>query len=235
MGTWTKRLRGSASAVAILVLASTSLPAFAKGQKSEPPAGSTQETIGVATGFTVGALAGGPLGAVVGAGVGALLGDRFHRETSGRRDANVQLAKSREQSARLAAQVESLAGLLDRVHELETDIVFRTEEAAVSPESAEKLYRLGTLLAGMPDTRIRISGHTDARGTNDYNLGLSERRAAAVSAEFAKAGMPADRIVMEAYGESAATGAEGDIDTQAFERRVTVRVERGAVAVAQGR
>jgi outer membrane protein OmpA-like peptidoglycan-associated protein len=235
MGTWTKRLRDGALAVAIMVLTSTALPVHAEDQRTRDTSGSQQETIGVATGFTVGALAGGPFGAVVGAAAGALLGDRFHRETSARRDATRELAASREQTASLAARVESLATQLDRVHELETDVVFRTEEAAVSPDAAEQLYRLGTLLAGMPETQIRISGHADARGTDSYNLELSERRAAAVSAELAKAGVPSDRIVLEAHGETAATGVEGDVDTQAFERRVTVRVERGVIAVAQGR
>jgi outer membrane protein OmpA-like peptidoglycan-associated protein len=235
MGTWTRRLRDGVLTLAITVLTFTVLPVHAEEQQTRDPPGSQEETIGVATGFTVGALAGGPFGAVVGAAAGALLGDRLHRETSARRDATQELASSREQNASLAAQIESLATQLDRVHELESDVVFRTEEASVSEDAAEKLYRLGTLLAGLPETQIRISGHADARGTDRYNLELSERRAAAVSAELAKAGVPSDRIVLEAHGESAATGVEGDVDTQAFERRVTIRVERGAIAVAQGR
>jgi outer membrane protein OmpA-like peptidoglycan-associated protein len=234
MGTWTTRLRDVAAGTTIIILTSAAIPSIADERPPpRPTTTSAQETVGLATGVTLGAIAGGPLGAALGAATGAWLGERFHSHSSARRIATAQLAESREQNLRLAADVDSLAALLDRVHELETDIGFRTEDASVPPASADKLYRLGTLLAAMPDTQVRISGHADARGMESYNLELSQRRAAAVSAELAKAGVPSDRLIIEAHGESAAAGTEDDVDTQALERRVTVRVERGAVAVAQ--
>jgi outer membrane protein OmpA-like peptidoglycan-associated protein len=234
MSTWTTRLRGGAAGSALIVLIATALPAAAAdGEPGRSTSG--KEAAGLATGATLGGFAAGPFGVIIGAAAGAWLGDRFHRESSARRTAVAELATSREHNTRLEADVDSLAALLDRVHELETDVGFRTEEASVPPDAAEKLYRLGMLLAAMPDTQVRISGYADARGADGYNLALSERRAAAVSAELAKAGVPGDRLILEAHGESDATGSEGDVDTQALERRVTVRVERGAVAVAQGR
>ncbi|HKZ73635.1 MAG TPA: OmpA family protein, partial [Steroidobacteraceae bacterium] len=179
---------------------------------------------------------------------GAWLGDRFHQESSGRKAATTQLEASRVRNVQLAermgmldaslagerARATELASLLDRVHELETDIAFRTEDATVSPESAMRLHRLGTLLAAMPDTRVRISGFADPRGAESFNLALSGRRAAAVGSELEKAGLPSDRLIVEAHGESSASSTEGDADAQALERRVTVRVERAQLAVAQG-
>lgn len=232
MGSWTTKLRAITAAGALLTLAATATPAGAG--ETERSKSSAKEAVGLATGMTIGGFAAGPVGVVLGAAAGAWLGDRFHKESAARRAALGELGVSREANARLASDVDELVQLLDRVHELETDIAFRTEEDAVPPELAERLYRLGTLLAAMPDTQVRISGHADARGTEDYNLALSRRRAAAVSAELVKAGVPTDRLIVEAHGEGDATAADGDVDAQAFERRVTVRVERGAVTVAQG-
>jgi outer membrane protein OmpA-like peptidoglycan-associated protein len=243
MGTWTTKLRVTAAGVAVMtaIAAAPASAADSGGHKS-----SKKEAIGVASGVVIGAIAGGPFGAIVGATAGAWLGDKLHRESSGRKQALADLAESDKRNGQLAANVtaldSALAGerarsadlalLLDRVHELETDFAFRTEDASLTPAAAEKLQRLGTLLAGMPETQVRVSGFTDPRGTEAYNLGLSERRAEAVRAELAKAGVPVERLIVEAHGETIATSGEGDMDTQALERRVTVRVERGSIAVA---
>ena len=243
MGTWTTRLRVTAAGLAVMA-AITAGPAFAaesNGHKS-----SKKEAIGVGSGLVIGALAGGPVGAIAGAAAGAWLGDKLHRESTGRKQALADLAQSERRNEKLAANVAALdasltgersrsadlALLLDRVHELETDVAFRTEDSSLTPAAAEKLQRLGTLLAGMPATQVRVSGFADPRGTEDYNLALSERRAEAVRAELAKAGVPVERLIVEAHGETSATSAEDDMDAQALERRVTVRVERGGIAVA---
>lgn len=243
MGTWTTRLRVTAASVAVMA-AIAAAPAYAaesSGHKS-----SKKEAIGVGSGVVIGALAGGPVGAIAGAMAGAWLGDKLHRESTGRKEALADLAQSERFNAQLAANVAALDGslaaerarsadlalLLDRVHELETDFAFRTEDASLTPAAADKLQRLGTLLAGMPETQVRVSGFADPRGTESYNLALSERRAEAVRAELAKAGVPPERLILEAHGETNATSVEGDMDAQALERRVTVRVERGGIAVA---
>ena len=51
-------------------------------------------------------------------------------------------------------------------------------------------------------TRVSIAGYTDRSGSASYNVGLSERRARAVSAELVRLGVPASLIAMEAFGES---------------------------------
>jgi outer membrane protein OmpA-like peptidoglycan-associated protein len=248
MGTWTTRLRVAAAGSAAIALVAVAVPAAAADEPKEVRKSSKQEAVGVATGVTIGALAGGPFGAVIGAAAGAWLGDRFHQESSGRKLATRELEASRMRNAQLAergstldasltaerARSTELVSLLDRVHELETDIAFRTEEATLSSEAAMRLHRLGTLLASMPETRVRVSGFADPRGAESFNLELSGRRAAAVGSELEKAGLSPDRLIVEAHGESSASSAEGDVDAQALERRVTVRLERAAVAVAQG-
>lgn len=52
------------------------------------------------------------------------------------------------------------------------------------------------------DLRIKIIGHTDSNGTNEYNIGLSQRRAFKVKAFLIEAGVREDRIVIEYRGET---------------------------------
>ncbi|MFR1320583.1 MAG: OmpA family protein [Akkermansia sp.] len=50
--------------------------------------------------------------------------------------------------------------------------------------------------------KLEISGHTDDVGSERYNQGLSERRAAAVKAQLIEFGVPAERIVTRGFGKS---------------------------------
>jgi outer membrane protein OmpA-like peptidoglycan-associated protein len=49
-----------------------------------------------------------------------------------------------------------------------------------------------------------------------------------VAGVLTAAGVPADRVVIEAHGEQASTSSDGDLEGYAFERRVTVRIEPGS-------
>src|SRR6266513_1304499 len=73
--------------------------------------------------------------------------------------------------------------------------------------------------------RARIAGYADPRGSDAYNDELSLRRAQAVAAVLMSAGVPGERILIEAHGKTESTSAAGDLDAYALERRVTVRVE----------
>jgi outer membrane protein OmpA-like peptidoglycan-associated protein len=88
------------------------------------------------------------------------------------------------------------------------------------------LLKLGALAAALPDAKVRVSGYADPRGSESVNEALSKRRADAVAAVLATAGVSQDRIIVEAHGKSAATSTEGDLDGYAFDRRVTVKIER---------
>ena len=52
-----------------------------------------------------------------------------------------------------------------------------------------------------PSTKVMVEGHADSRGTNEYNLALTERRAAAVKAYLVSLGVAADRVTTVAKGE----------------------------------
>ena len=64
--------------------------------------------------------------------------------------------------------------------------------------------RMGELLRDQPQLRVRIEGHTDALGSDDYNLMLSQRRAASVAEHLVRSqGIDPARLVVLGYGEAA--------------------------------
>ena len=70
----------------------------------------------------------------------------------------------------------------------------RSDAQAVLQTNAEYLRR-------WPSTRVNIEGHADSRGTNEYNLGLGDRRATAVRDYLASLGIAADRMMPVTRGE----------------------------------
>jgi len=90
------------------------------------------------------------------------------------------------------------------------------------------LMKLGALAAALPDAKVRVDGYADPRGSEAVNEALSKRRADAVAAVLASAGVASDHIIVAAHGKSEATSTDGDLDGYAFDRRVTVRIERAS-------
>jgi outer membrane protein OmpA-like peptidoglycan-associated protein len=220
----------------------TGLPAYAgaaSGTDDPDATPSRQQNIGFATGVTIGAVAAGPVGAMLGAAAGAWLGDRYHRQQRSAATLTADLGKSEAQRAQLTAQVSQLDGslaqarthgeqldaTLQRTDQLGLDVSFRTGEDGVSVQAMPPLLKLGALVASLPQARLRVAGYADPRGSVAYNEQLSRRRACSVAAVLTAAGVPQERILIEAHGDGEAAAADGDLDAYALERRVTVRVE----------
>lgn len=200
------------------------------------------EDIGVLTGLAVGAAAGGPIGAVIGAAAGGLMGDHYHRQKQNAAELSSDLGASEAERARLT---ESVAQLNDSLSESRTrgaqleqtlagmdevgmDLSFRTDDAAIRVEDLPPLLKLGALAAAMPDAKLRVAGYADPRGPAVYNDALSARRAEAVATALTRAGLPRERLIVEAHGCGDSTSSEGDLDAYALDRRVSVRLERPA-------
>jgi outer membrane protein OmpA-like peptidoglycan-associated protein len=76
-------------------------------------------------------------------------------------------------------------------------------DSAVVPDSADPfLDRLAELLKQEPQLALRIEGHTDAYGSDEYNLRLSERRATAVGLALVRRGIPAGRLAVAGKGKT---------------------------------
>jgi outer membrane protein OmpA-like peptidoglycan-associated protein len=75
-------------------------------------------------------------------------------------------------------------------------------------------------LKAYPEVRVEIAGYTDDVGKDDYNLGLSQRRAEAVKQYLANSGLSADRIVARGYGETNPIATNGTPAGRAENRRI---------------
>lgn len=251
MSTFTKKLRAGALGLTLVSTCVVALPVYAQdnGTGTTPrPKASKQENIGVVTGLAVGAAAGGPVGAILGAAAGGWIGDRYHKKELAAKTLKTDLSESEAQRMLLTQSVTELNASLaearaksDRLdlalknaNDLGTDVSFRTNEDSIGTQAMSLLMKLGALAATMPDVKVRVAGYTDPRGSEKLNDELSRRRAEAVAEVLAQAGVPKDHMIVEGHGKSESTSMEGDVDGYAFDRKVTVRLERaGSQEVAR--
>jgi outer membrane protein OmpA-like peptidoglycan-associated protein len=222
-----------------IVIAAITLP-FLAGPALAAATTSGKEAIGVGSGAVVGAIAGGPVGAILGAAIGARLGDAYHRQDVEVERLASSLDVARRQEGRLRGEVGTLSASVDRLGAeldrmrararpellallqsgIEMDLLFRTDEDSPSEGTALRLRQFASSLATMPDVLVKLDGYADERGDAEYNRALSERRAASVRDLLVAGGLPAERIRVDAHGESPA--ADASADSFALERKVSL-------------
>jgi hypothetical protein len=81
-------------------------------------------------------------------------------------------------------------------------VLFATSQASLSPEATATIATAANNFKASGAHSVAVSGHTDTTGPAAYNLDLSKRRAAAVSAELQRNGVPAAAIAALGYGET---------------------------------
>lgn len=90
-------------------------------------------------------------------------------------------------------------------------IHFDFDQSLIKPEDRPVLDRKAAILQANPSLRIRVSGHADDRGSDEYNLVLGNKRALAAKQYLIAKGIDAGRIDVTSYGE------ERPVDTAATE------------------
>lgn len=106
-------------------------------------------------------------------------------------------------------------------------IYFEFDQSTISkPSEREKLKTAKTYLDTNPGMRLLLEGHCDWRGTAEYNLGLGDRRAAAVKKYLLSLGVPADRLETVSKGSLEAK-PNADAATMEKDRRVDLVVVKG--------
>ena len=148
------------------------------------------------------------IGALAGAGVGVYM-DRQEQEL-------------RRQTAGTGIDVERQGDQL--VLNMPGDVTFGYDSATVQPQFQATLDQVATTLRNYPSTAIDIYGHTDSRGSDVYNQGLSERRANAVQSYLSSRGVQYERIATRGYGETALKCAETSEEGYRCNRRVEIRI-----------
>ncbi|PPE72546.1 hypothetical protein C3942_17350, partial [Solimonas fluminis] len=86
------------------------------------------------------------------------------------------------------------------------------------------LNEVGETLKAYPTIKVDLEGHTDSVGSDNYNLGLSERRANAVKTYLGGRGIPANRMNPVGYGETRPIDSNDTEAGREENRRVELKV-----------
>lgn len=206
-------------AAAILAIGCTTNPYTGEKRASRAAtSGAMGAAAGAAAGAVGGAIAGSPgKGAAIGAGVGALagVGIGVYQDR--------QQAKLRE---RLAASGVSVTRDGDNIIlNMPSDITFQTNQSDIEPGFYETLNSVAIVLKEFDKTGVSVRGHADSTGTNQYNMGLSQRRAQSVSAYIASQGVSGTRLNAVGYGEDQPVASNDSVAGRRQNRRVEIVID----------
>lgn len=157
--------------------------------------------IGTAAGAVLGGVLGNnigkggnaPLGAVLGGIVGGVAGNVI----GGKMDKQAKEIKETLPGAEVERVGEGIKVTLK-----ENIVNFAYDKSDLQPLAKTNLDKLADVLVNNPDTNINIYGYTDSKGTDAYNLSLSDRRAAAVKSYLISQGIASSRINTMGMGEA---------------------------------
>ena len=135
-----------------------------------------------------------------------------------RADSIAAADRARADSAAAAARARE-AALAEARRTIEAAIYFDFDKSDIRPDAAATLDAKIPLLQANPNMRIRISGHADERGSDEYNLALGQRRAASARRYLSTRGVAANRIDIISYGEERPVCTESDESCWSRNRR----------------
>ena len=98
-------------------------------------------------------------------------------------------------------------------------IYFSFDQSTLSESGKATAEAVARLMQEYPEVTVRIEGHADERGTNEYNLALGERRAQTVQQYLVSDGIDAGRISVLSYGEERPASEGGSESAWALNRR----------------
>jgi peptidoglycan-associated lipoprotein len=113
--------------------------------------------------------------------------------------------------------------LAERIH-------FALDRSDLSPEARTTLAAKAEIMRGSPNVMLRISGHADERGSDEYNLALSKRRAAEARRFLMQQGVDGTRLETVGYGEEQPLDTGATEPAWAMNRRAEFSVSGGALS-----
>jgi outer membrane protein OmpA-like peptidoglycan-associated protein len=113
-------------------------------------------------------------------------------------------------------------------------VLFDTGKATLKAGADLALNRLSDFMKQNPDTRIIVEGHTDSRGSDEYNRELSQARAQSVSDALASRGVASDRVQVVGRGEGYPVASNDTTAGRQQNRRVEIIFSDQKGQFAQG-
>jgi peptidoglycan-associated lipoprotein len=101
-------------------------------------------------------------------------------------------------------------------------IYFDFDSSDIRTEFVDVIAAHARFLATSPAVRVRLEGHTDERGSREYNIGLAERRAQTVRRALLLQGVRESQVSTVSYGEERPAVAGSDEKAWALNRRVEI-------------
>jgi outer membrane protein OmpA-like peptidoglycan-associated protein len=173
--------------------------------------------IGAGAGGTVGAFIGKAagntaLGAIIGGAVGGTAGAFIGRNM----DRQAAEIKNTVPGATVERAGEGI------IVKFDSGILFDIDKTALKPVAKTNIDQLSASLKSNPQTNILIVGHTDNTGTSAHNMDLSIRRAEAVKAYAAAAGVDPARLTTQGKGDTEPIADNTSADGRTQNRRVEI-------------
>ncbi|MFL5260474.1 MAG: peptidoglycan-associated lipoprotein Pal [Hyphomicrobiales bacterium] len=109
-------------------------------------------------------------------------------------------------------------------------IYFIVDQSTLTPEAQETLRRQAAWLKQYPKVMVQVEGHADERGTREYNLALSARRATTTRDFLIAQGIPGKRISSIAYGKERPVALCDAEQCYSQNRRAVTVITAGAVS-----
>lgn len=151
---------------------------------------------------------GAGLGGIAGAGIGAYM-DKQEREMRARTaGTDVQVTRQGD----------------DLLLNIPSGINFAYNSANIEPQFRGTLDKVASVLADYPQTYIDVYGHTDSSGSDEYNQGLSERRATSVADYLSSHAVQSQRIATRGFGETQPVETNDTDQGRAANRRVEIKI-----------
>lgn len=104
-------------------------------------------------------------------------------------------------------------------------VFFGFDSSVIDERGRQTLQRQAAWLMQYPGVHVTIEGHTDSRGTTDYNLALGERRASAAKSYLEASGVPSSRMRTISYGEERPADPGDSEEAFAVNRRAVTVVD----------
>jgi outer membrane protein OmpA-like peptidoglycan-associated protein len=142
----------------------------------------------------------------------------------------IQQAEAQRQ--RLLTQLNSVLQTRDSARGLivsMSDVLFDFNQATLKPGAKLRLAKVSGIILAYPDLKLEIDGFTDNKGTPEYNIGLSEKRAKTVRDFLVTQGVGPDTVNTRGYGESNPVATNATVSGRQQNRRVELVVSGDAI------
>ncbi len=133
-----------------------------------------------------------------------------------------RLESERLEAERLEAERARVEKLINQL--MSDDVYFDFDRAELTEKAKEILTQVGDILLKEPRFVIVVEGHTDARGTEDYNMTLGSKRAMKVKEFLSAYGVGGDRMETVSFGKEKPKVAGESEEAYAQNRRANFKV-----------